>query len=183
MQALKLHYNKLSYRERVLVFAASCVCGVVLLKILVLDRVQDIYRLSTDSHRIRHEIRQQESQLEALQKQKGGQRREAKFDATLAANTGQRQLFRAIANIDQRWEHFELKRVTNQKTELKGTQEVTTYELEVEAPFPSLAGFLGYLEKSDLLARVENISVFRIENELKLCQAKIRVVGYSWRDP
>jgi len=59
----------------------------------------------------------------------------------------------------------------------------TPVTLDVEASFPAIGNFLEKLEDSPYLAEVESLEVYRVENDLRLCAAKIKIYSYAVGKP
>ncbi len=73
---------------------------------------------------------------------------------------------------------MELKRMAIGKS-VSGTDYLKTpLDLDVEASFPSIGKFLEKLGDLPLLAEVDSIEIYRQENDLKKCSARIKLLGY-----
>ena len=59
----------------------------------------------------------------------------------------------------------------------------TTMKVEVESSFVALGNFLGALSDSETLIDVKNVSLNRIDSDLKRCTAVIEVHGYFNEGP
>ncbi|RZA05712.1 MAG: hypothetical protein EOP11_12190 [Proteobacteria bacterium] len=55
----------------------------------------------------------------------------------------------------------------------------TPVTLDVEATFPAIGHFLEQLEDGPFLAEVDSLEVYRVENDLRMCAAKIRIYSYA----
>jgi len=55
----------------------------------------------------------------------------------------------------------------------------TLISVEAEASFLSIGKFLENLENSSLLTEVESIEISRLTNDMKLCDAKIKLLSYK----
>ncbi len=90
---------------------------------------------------------------------------------------------KTLGSVDARREDITVRRIASKKQELSADFEKTTLQMKIDTPFNSLGKLLEEIEASKLLTRVEKIRIMRIENELRLCRARMMLNAYSWRNP
>lgn len=182
MKQIKLLLQKLTYRERCLLFTTTFLVSGLLFKFLVIDELKIIHETRSKKIELLSEIQRNESMLADIRKEKNDPLKKSNVSDIRSQNIGTSNLIKQVTEVEKYRREFSLRRLSSLKMEEQQDLRKTTFELEVEAPFNTLGGFLEDLEKSHLLTRVEEVKVFRIERELKLCKAKVLLSSYSWRE-
>jgi hypothetical protein len=183
MRKIREHFLKLKYRERILCFLAICAVGILSLKLFVLDGVQQILTLKEKISAVEMEKTRAGSNLESIKESKSVDAKKDPLWSYRNENMGLASFMKILGNVDAKREDLTVRRIASEKQEITPDFEKTTLQMEIDTPFNSLGKLLEEIEGSKLLTRVEKIQIIRIENELRLCRARIMLNAYSWRNP
>jgi hypothetical protein len=183
MHKIKPFFTKLKYRERVLCFLVLSVTALMLSKILVLDQVRGILELKGRANQIHSEMHRIEGSLAQIANTQLPDSKRDPLWTYRNQNLGLASFMKVIGEVDAQREDLVVRKVASEKQELIQDYEKTTLQLEIDTPFNSLGRLLEEIERSKLLTRVEKIQIMRIENELRLCRARVFLNAYSWRNP
>lgn len=181
MGKLKKIYLKMNFRERVLVLVCSVVVSLLFTKILIIDEIVSIFKIKNNAYGISQQIVQNEQTLKELQSTRADSYSARSVISYKKENTGQANLMLAISDVEKRNSGFVLRKIASEKTDIQNGLEKNSYQIEVEAPFISIGGFLEKLEKSKFLTKVSNVQIIRTEKELNICRAKITLDSFAWR--
>ncbi len=176
-------FAKLKYRERILCFIAISCLGFFFAKLLILDQIQDIVQYRQRSENIKNELQHAKNNLNHILQTKTPDVKKDPLWEYRNQNLGLASFMKVIGEVDTNREDLTVRKVASEKQEFSNDYEKTTLQMEIDTPFNSLGRLLEEIEESKILARVEKIQIMRIENELRLCRARVLLNTYSWRNP
>lgn len=173
--------RRLNPRERGLLLAILASLALVAAKIYVVDELLVAYDANSQARAVEADIARSRNMLQDLTSRKPASFQSTPLFAYRQENSGLGNLMRKVSAEGGR--DFTVRKITLDKAETLPDYEKNRFEVEVEGPFHSIGNFLEELEGSRFLTRVEQVQVFRIEKELRLCRARIIVNAFSWREP
>ena len=181
MERFRNIFNALTYRERVLLFSVTATATVALFHFLVLAQFGQLQQVRTELAHNEKIIFEKEELFRQLTSVKNDDHSASPLWQYLKENLGLSGFVRKVSSIGNREGILHVRKILSEKVERLPEYDKTSIQLELEAPFNAIGGFLEELEKSPLLTRVEGVEIFRMEKELRLCHAKITLSSYSWR--
>lgn len=104
------------------------------------------------------------------------------LDQAGAASAKVSSFIRELASQESE-SRFRINRLGTEETQAVKDYSRTPVTLDVEATFPAIGRFLEALEDAPFLAEVDSLEVYRVENDLRLCAAKIRIYSYAVGKP
>lgn len=183
MHKIRALFFQLKYRERILCFLAICAVGFLSLKVFVIDGLGQLLVLKEKISAVEIEKARAGSNLEGIKESKSIDAKKDPLWAYRNENIGLASFMKILSNVDAKRDDLTVRRIASEKQEITSDFEKTTLQMEIDTPFNSLGKLLEEIEGSKLLTRVEKIQIMRIENELRLCRARIILNTFSWRNP
>lgn len=183
MALLSAVFQKMNQRERGLVMIVFAVIFVLAGKIFVVDELLQAYSAYGSASEQEAELARSQSMLAEVSAKKPESLRNSPLWAFRKENSGLGNLMRKVSSESEAKRDFSVRKITAASAEKLPEYDKTKFEIEVEGPFHAIGNFLEELESSHFLTRVESVQVFRIEDELRLCRARILVNSFSWREP
>jgi Tfp pilus assembly protein PilO len=97
----------------------------------------------------------------------------------LEASSSRLSAFLKEITDEEEDERFGITRLSTEPSAVSGSFVKTPVNIEVEASFPAVGRFLEHLEDSPLLAEIDSIELSRVDNDLRMVVAKIRMFSYT----
>lgn len=182
MEKIRMKIDQLSRREQLLSLAVMAVGIVFLFSFVLTPALKDLQAVRAQTEANHQAISQKEALLMQLRAQPKPDMLHNPNWAYYRENVGLSGIMRKISSLDQSQHGVRVVKITSQKVEKVGDHSKTGLQVEIEAPFNSLGGFIEELEKSRLVTRVDEVEISRIDRELQLCHARISLNSYTWRE-
>ena len=182
---MKIAKPRFSPTEHVLTLAALGACWFMFYKYTYTDNKKKLQAASAalaQDRKALDELNSMRAKLgldEILAKRKGSQT--AAAAKTKAAGLPNYNFTDFLRDLSSQERNLRVNEIKSVKQQVVGIYLKTYYAMEVETSFLDLGQFIERLEKSNHIVEISNVTVRRIDKDLRRCTATIELAGFVTR--